>query len=80
MSKLNETIEMIVRRGGTGSTILADRRDEMASLYDEVLSCARERRDELLSRLREVGRQSHGRAMDVLKKLVNMCRNMFRER
>jgi hypothetical protein len=52
--KLEDTIESLVRRSGRSSSPLADRQQEMISMFIDVQASARERRDELLDRLNEV--------------------------
>ena len=52
--KLDDTIDTLVRRSGRTSAPLADRQQEMLSMFIDVQASARERRDELLDRLNEV--------------------------
>lgn len=52
--KLGETIEVVIKRSGRTNSPLADKQQEMLSLFSEVKACARDRRDELLCRLQEV--------------------------
>jgi hypothetical protein len=52
--KLDDTIASLVRRSGRSSAPLADRQQEMLSMFIDVQASARERRDELLDRLNEV--------------------------
>lgn len=53
--KLEDTVESLVQRSGNRSwSPLADRQQEMVSMFIDVQASARERRDELLDRLNEV--------------------------
>ena len=52
--QLTETINQIVERSGTTYSPLAERHQEMTSTFIEVEAIARDRRDELLDRLKEV--------------------------
>lgn len=56
--KLDDTIQTVVRRSGRKSSPLAERQQEMMSLFREVQASARDRRDELLDRLKQVQQTS----------------------
>jgi len=52
--QLTETVKSIVERSGVTYSPLAERHQEMTSMFIEVEAIARDRRDELLDRLKEV--------------------------